>query len=361
MTSDLEALEPSNTGEKITMTISETPPTASSILILTQWLQILSTFIIFFNTRGLLLTFGVFQTHYEQVLLRKGSSSDILWISTTGVFIVLPAGSLASIRDVHVGLGAGIAFTPSVAAAVATLTDPATRAKAMGLIACGSSIGGIIYPLMFRSIIPSTGFPWAVRSIAFVILRLYLVSYLALLYHPKTPPITRPFFDVSALKDAPFMTLSVASLFSATAFYIPLLHMPLLAKIRDSSTNPDLLFDLLAILNGALVPGRLLSGIVAARFGPTETVLLSLLCGTVLVFFWIVVDSVAGIIVWAVSWGMVSGVLVTKPGAFIPLFCLSLAVIGTRSGMYWVCVRSGILIGSLIGGAIYDFEAADEE
>jgi predicted MFS family arabinose efflux permease len=128
--------------------------------------------------RGLLLTFGVFQTYYEQVLVAHRSSSAVSWISTTGAFVVLSAGivtgplydrgyypvlllfgsllqvfgmmmlSLATeyyqlflSQAICVGLGAGIVFTPSVAAAAACLTSPATRAKAMGLMACGSSIG----------------------------------------------------------------------------------------------------------------------------------------------------------------------------------------------------------------------------
>jgi predicted MFS family arabinose efflux permease len=44
-------------------------------------------------------------------------------------------------QAICIGLGTGIVFTPSVAAAAACLTDTATRAKAMGLMACGSSIG----------------------------------------------------------------------------------------------------------------------------------------------------------------------------------------------------------------------------
>lgn len=44
-------------------------------------------------------------------------------------------------QAICVGVGAGVAFTPSVAAAATSLTKPATRAKAMGLMACGSSIG----------------------------------------------------------------------------------------------------------------------------------------------------------------------------------------------------------------------------
>ncbi|RYP08963.1 hypothetical protein DL764_001574 [Monosporascus ibericus] len=154
-----------------------------------QKLQILSTFIVFMNTWGFLLMSGVFQAYYELYLISEQSSSNIAWISTTCAFIVLSAGlvtgplydrgfykmllllgSLLQVfglmmlslsteyyqlflcQGVCVGLGAGIVFTPSVSAAAACLPNPATRAKAMGLMACGSCIGGIIYPIMFRAL-----------------------------------------------------------------------------------------------------------------------------------------------------------------------------------------------------------------
>lgn len=131
--------------------------------------------------RGLLLTFGVFQTYYEQVLLRNHTSSSVSWISTTCAFILMSGGivtgplydyglfkelllfgSLLQVfgimmislstkyyqlflsQAICVGLGAGIIFTPSVAAAAACFTNNATRAKAMGLMACGSSIGAYL-------------------------------------------------------------------------------------------------------------------------------------------------------------------------------------------------------------------------
>jgi MFS family permease len=204
------------------------------------------------------------------------------------------------------------------------------------------------------------GFPWAVRSIAFLVLALYLISFLALIDHQKTPPMVRPFFDMPAFVDAPFMMLSVASVFSAIAYYIPLLYLPLLTELRIPSIDPDMIFDLLAIVNGASAVGRLMAGLLAAAIGPTETVSISLVLGSLLLFCWIVVDSLAGTIVWAVFWGIVSGALVAVPGAFIPLFCPSLAVVGTRSGMYWVWVGLGMLIGSPIGGAIYDVKSTSK-
>ncbi|KAI1203666.1 putative MFS monocarboxylate transporter [Nemania serpens] len=364
---------------------------SSSKLSGNQWVQIMSTFIVFFNTWGFLLTSGVFQTYYKQALIPGYSSSDISWISTVCAFIVLSAGvvtgplydhgfyrpillsgsllqtiglmllslstqyyQLFLCHAVCVGLGAGIVFTPSVAAAAACLPEPATRARAMGLMACGSSIGGIVYPIMFRFLVPQIGFPWTVRSIGFVVFGLYLISYLVLV-RPQAKKAGRRSFDRTAFVDGPFMTLCVASLFSAIAFYIPLLYLPLFTEIRIPSIDPNLTLDLLPILNGASVVSRLLAGFAAAIFGPTETITVSLIFGSILLFSWIAVDTIAGTVVWSVFWGMISGILVSLPGAFIPLFCPSLSVLGTRSGMYWIWVGLGILIGSPIAGAIFDF------
>ncbi|KHO01971.1 Major facilitator superfamily domain, general substrate transporter [Metarhizium album ARSEF 1941] len=384
------------------------------------WLQILSTFIVFMNTwqvylamadslppsppanrlpsRGFLLTSGAFQAYYELSLIPGQSSSDTSWISTTSAFLVfavgivagplydrgfykplLVTGSLLQVfgfmmlsistqyyqlflsQAVCIGLGSGLVFTPSVSAAAACLPNPATRAKAMGLMACGSCVGGIIFPTMFRALVPRIGFPWTVRSIGFLILVLYLVSHLVLFdgrRKASRAPVIRRFFDTSSFTDLPFMLLSVASVFSATAFYIPLLYLPLFTKVRVPSISPDLTVDLLSILNGSSVIGRLAAGLAGAVFGPTETIAVSLVAGSTLLFCWIAVDTVAGTVVWTVFWGMISGILVTLPGAFIPLFCPSVAVIGSRTGTYWSWVGLGMLIGSPIGGAIYDVKSA---
>ncbi len=115
------------------------------------------------------------------MLLSEHSSSNISWISTTCAFILLAggvvtgplydrgfyralvlAGSLFQVfglmmmslstqyyhfflsQAICVGFGAAMAFTPSVAAAAACFKDNSIRAKFMGLMACGSSIGKLL-------------------------------------------------------------------------------------------------------------------------------------------------------------------------------------------------------------------------
>jgi hypothetical protein len=40
---------------------------------------------------------------------------------------------------------------------------------AFGITATGSSLGGIVFPIMVRFLLPSVGFKWTARTIAFVI------------------------------------------------------------------------------------------------------------------------------------------------------------------------------------------------
>ncbi|RDA90792.1 hypothetical protein CP533_3624 [Ophiocordyceps camponoti-saundersi (nom. inval.)] len=372
-----------------------TPASPPSKLSLSQWLQILSTFAVFANTWGFLISIGALQHHYEQSFLRHESSSNISWIATTCAFFVLSAGTVTGplydrgyYRALHlggsllqvfglmmlslsttyyqlflceavcVGLGAGIVFTPSLSAAAACLPGPATLAKAVGVMSSGSCVGGVIFPLMFRSLVPQIGFPWTVRCIGFLIFALYLPSYLVLLNHGLEPSSAketrRRSIDSSVLRDPPFLALLGASFLTAIALYIPLLYLPLFTVIRIPDVKPDLTIDLLAILNGSSIVGRIVAGLAAAVVGPTEVLAVCLAASVVMLFCWIVVYTVAGTIVWSVFWGITSGILVTLPGAFIPLFCPSMDVIGTRVGMYWFSAGIGMLIGSPMAGAVHD-------
>ncbi|KAI1088893.1 putative MFS monocarboxylate transporter [Rostrohypoxylon terebratum] len=362
-----------------------------------QWLQILSTSIAFFNTWGILLTSGAFQTYYEETPLQDYSSSTISWISTTCAFVTLAVGiitgplydqgfyrllllfgSLLQVfglmmlslstkyyeiflsHSICTGLGAGILFTPSLAAAGAALPNVSTRTKAMGLVACVSSIGGVIYPITFQRLVPQIGFPWTVRTIGFIMLALYFISYSVLIGHQQKPATVWRLFDVSALTDLPYMILCVSAILSAMVYLIPLLYIPLSAKVSVPSISSDLASNLLPIMNGASAIGRIIAGVAGAKFGATETFSVSIVLSSIVLFCWIPVGTTAGIIVWSVFWGMISGFIVALPGAFIPLFC-PMEVIGTRSGMFWILFGVGLLIGSPIAGVIYDVRSGGRD
>jgi hypothetical protein len=62
---------------------------------LVAWLQVIGSFILFFNTWGAMNTFGVFQTYYESGALFNESSSNIAWIGSIQSFCLQVMGLFA--------------------------------------------------------------------------------------------------------------------------------------------------------------------------------------------------------------------------------------------------------------------------
>ena len=58
------------------------------------WTQVFGSWILFFNTFGLINTFGIYQTFYASGQLFKASSSDISWIGSVQAFTILFVGAL---------------------------------------------------------------------------------------------------------------------------------------------------------------------------------------------------------------------------------------------------------------------------
>ncbi|RFU23897.1 hypothetical protein B7463_g12440, partial [Scytalidium lignicola] len=358
-------------------------------LTLEQWLQILSAFVVFLNTWGLLLAFGAFQTYYEQVLLPTESNSRLAWISTMCAFILLFSGLvtgplfdygflrpllfIGSILEIFglmmlsistkywqvflsqgicVGLGGGLLFIPSIAAAALSLQD-FRRAKFIGLISSATGVGGVIYPIVFRRLVSTVGFPWAIRSIAFIVLATFIFSWPILTYPVKKSPMIRGFVDVSAFRDLAFMSIVCGAVLSAVAYYLPIIYLPLFAETGIKGFhNTDLAFYLVSIANGTSIIGRLLSGLVATKIGPIETCGMAVAVSAVLLYGWFGLKSTAAVVVWAVLWGLISSVIVAMPGAIVPLLSPSPGVIGTRTGTLWAGVGIGMFIGSPIAGAL---------
>ena len=149
---------------------------------------------IFFNTWGIINTFAVFQTYYESGALFVASSSDISWIGSiqcfllqltglvagpiydrgylrlllfTGSFLVVFGFMMLSLCQEYwqallaqafcIGIGGGLLFTPTVSLVP---TYFSTRiGLAVGIASSGSSLGGVIYPIVLYKLLGPLGFP----------------------------------------------------------------------------------------------------------------------------------------------------------------------------------------------------------
>ncbi|KAK9590933.1 hypothetical protein V6Z92_004016 [Aspergillus fumigatus] len=349
------------------------------------WLQVLGSFFLFFNSWGVINTWGAFQTFYEQNLLSNVSSSSIAWIGSLQSFLlmlfgvvtgplfdagyfralvifgtfVLPFGlMMASIssqywhlilgQGVCIGLAAGCLFVPSVA--ILPQYFKQKRGLANGLAASGSSIGGVVYPIMFNKLQDQIGFAWATRALGFVAFGTCCVS-LSLMRMRFLPTEKRKLVQLSAFKDPAFVMFAVAMFLSFLGFYNFLFYVQSYA-IDTGIVDANLGFYLLSMLNAGSTVGRIFPNFVADHTGPLNMLTPAVTVTAVLAFAWIGVHNVPGIIVLSVLYGLFSGGFVSLPPVVMVTLTKDIRDLGTRLGMIFATTSIGLLIGTPIGGAI---------
>lgn len=96
------------------------------------------------------------------------------------------------------------------------------RAAAFGVMAAGSSLGGVIFPILVTKLIPKIGFPWTMRVCAFLILGMVTIANFTvksrLTPHPK-PLVLAEF--VRPLKEPAFALLCFASFLFFFGMFLP--------------------------------------------------------------------------------------------------------------------------------------------
>lgn len=88
------------------------------------------------------------------------------------------------------------------------------RAIAGGLTIAGSSLGGVIFPLMAVHLMPEVGFPWAIRICAFLILGVLVITNVTIssnLQHRRKPFKVSNF--VRPMRELNYVILSLAVFF----------------------------------------------------------------------------------------------------------------------------------------------------
>jgi MFS family permease len=180
---------------------------------LEAWLVVLGGWCCLFVSFGWINCIGVFQNYYQKNLLSQYSSSTIAWIPSMEVFMMflggpvfgkifdnfgprhlLAVGSVFHVlglmmtslstqyyqfllaQGVCSALGASAVFFAAMSSTGTWFFK--NRATAFGIIASGSSLGGVIFPIMVSKLIPQIGYPWTMRAAAFVILGMLVIANL---------------------------------------------------------------------------------------------------------------------------------------------------------------------------------------
>jgi MFS family permease len=145
-------------------------------------------------------------------------------------------------------LGASAVFNASVNSVSTWFAK--RRAFALGVTASGSSLGGVIFPIMVSNLIPKVGFPWAMRICAFLILAMLGISNVTLksrLKHTKKPFDIMNF--VRPLKDVKFVVTVAACFCFFWGMFLPFTFV--ITQAQRYGMSEHLSQYLIPILNAA--------------------------------------------------------------------------------------------------------------
>lgn len=342
---------------------------------------------IYISCRGTVNAFGVFQTYYHIGFLSNESPSNISWIGSIQSFLLLVIGvftgplydagylraliitgsslivfgfmmtSLCSqywqvilAQAVCIGLGQGCLFIPSVAIIPQHFTTK--KAFAIGLASSGSSLGGVIYPIVFSQLQPRIGFGWATRVLGLISLATCLVS-ISVMRVRQMPKQRRSLVELAAFNEVPYSIFCLAMFFGYVGAFGPIYYISSYA-IDTHIMTARLAFYLLPILNAASVFGRIITGFLAKTTGPVNMLIPTALTTGILTLCWIGIHNTGGLIVFAILYGFTSGGFISLPSVALTSLTPDLKRLGTRMGMCSLLCSLGSLCGTPISGAILD-------
>lgn len=231
----------------------------------TAWSQVIAGNMLNMLAWGLPASFGVYQLYYtEQAGL---SSSQASWIGSAQVFLTLGIGTLSGrladagysrhavlagcfvivsgtvltsfctrywqiimTQGIYIGLGLGVAYMPSIA--VIGCYFKRRRSLALAISTTGGGFGSLIFPSVLQYLIPTVGFPWAVRFSALVAFFMALVANLLL--KPRVfPAKPGPLVDLDAFKEVPYLLFTIGVCLYFMALYFSFFYVSGFAQVFD--------------------------------------------------------------------------------------------------------------------------------
>ncbi|UZJ52469.1 hypothetical protein CBS101457_001789 [Exobasidium rhododendri] len=355
---------------------------------LSAWANVAGTFVVMAFSFGYLNAYGVFQEYYTQTFLQDYSQSDIAWIGAMQYFFIFGMGLFAgrafdlglfkplmaftiifttfcqmmlSLCTTYyqiflaqgVGLGISFGLLFNLAVSIPTHWFLKKRATALGVQAAGSSIGGVIFPILIRKLLPEIGFGWTMRLIGFGCLIFLGGSYF--LMRTRLPPLQDvrnggwkkvKWVDVSAFRQWSYNFFIAGNVIIMLGLYTPFVYMDTFTAAYHIPADGYWL----SIMNAASVFGRIVPGIIADRFGRINTVIPHTAIAAIFIFVFPLFTNLS-MIAFTLVFGYCSGCFVS----LIPSCAAQLGstdTVGNRLGMMFFLMSFGGLLGTPISGYI---------
>ncbi|KAK1623672.1 major facilitator superfamily transporter [Colletotrichum phormii] len=392
---DTSVVATDNTNSDSPPTSSQASPTAEKSTTtpagpdggLQAWLHILGSFFIYFNTWGLVSSFGAFQAYYQSDLLSNNTAFEISTIGSLQNFLMvflgfiigpiydlgysrylLVVGSILVLiglilqafcqnlwqfllcQGLIIGLGTGCLSTLGVA--LPSQWFSTRLALANGIAANGSGVGGLVLPAMFRAIQPKIGFRWTVLVFALIALVTLGVANLVIKTSKlKIPLKRRPLVDKSVFHDLPFLLFLGACCLLFLGMYTPYVYVQTYA-LENHMASENVALYLLSMLNGASIVGRIVPNFFAPYIGIMNMIASAVFVMSIAAFCFAATNSQASLIAVTVVYGFFSGTFFgLQPTTFVKLSA-DKSYMGTRFGMAFTVMSVALLFGSPIAGAL---------
>ena len=281
------------------------------------------------------------------------------WILLTGSFLHVFGLMMASLsteyyqillsQGVCSPIGASMIFYPAMSVVLSWFFK--RRAMALGIMASGSSLGGVIWPIMVQRLIPIIGYGWTIRVCAFVILAMMIFANLTV--RSRLPPHPQPFaiMDfVRPLQSIPFALLTFGAFCIFFGLFQPFGYVQLSALAIGMDAN--LASYVIPILNALSIPGRILPGYLGDKVGRFNVqIAMCYLCGILVLALWLPAQGNAPILVFAALYGFASGAFVSIIPAIVAQL-VDIRKIGVSTGAMFACISVAALIGNPIAGQL---------
>jgi MFS transporter, MCT family, aspergillic acid transporter len=124
------------------------------------------------------------------------------------------------------------------------------RGFAFGMLATGSSLGGVVFPIMVSRLIREVGYGWAMRISAFFILFLLIIANLTVKsLNPPNPHAVTKEELLHPFREVAMVALIFGNFLLTFGIFIPITFLVVQATAEGMS--PELAQYLLAMLNAA--------------------------------------------------------------------------------------------------------------
>ena len=233
------------------------------------------------------------------------------------------------------------------------------KSLAVGIVASGQGLAGMLWPQVFHYLILAVG--WRQTAFIYGLIALVTMLPLALVLRQKAPALKQ----ASGATQSPAgpqpsphsrlviqVSLSTASIGCCVAMSLPLTHI--LSHVSDLSFDPTRGAEILSLMLACAVISSFFGvGLIGGRYGGLRALFTFSTIQALMLAALAFVSSLPGLYVAAALFGLgYGGILPCYPVIVRELFPSAEA--GRRTGLILLCAGLGMALGSWLGGYIFD-------